>query len=76
MLSRIDRPDWQGFLARELDVELDTLVRDPCGLWEDHYRRVYALDQLIVPPDLVLAVPASSYDPIGYVAPVLDCEVA
>ena len=64
MISRIDRPDWQEFLARK------GMLVGPGreGNGADHYRRVYSKDTItLVPLSLALEVPTSGHDPVGFI---------
>ena len=69
MISRIDRPDWLEFLAKELRADIAQLKKAPAGQWEDHYRRCYSKDVITVPHTVALSVPGSSGDAAGYVKP-------
>ena len=74
MVSRIDRPDWVVFLARQMRrAPADFYVPGephPAANWCDHYRRVYSSDKVRdLKPEVFRLIPGSDWDACGYVEP-------
>ncbi len=72
MASRIDRPDWVEFMAKEMGrAPADFYIpgeSKPSGNWCDHYRRVYSKDTVMLEPvALIGLIPTSNWDDTGYV---------
>lgn len=76
IVSRIDRPDWREFMAKEhapWDPQGDGmgwvfLLGRQAGSAEDHYRSVYSKDNIEnIPNEIFKQIPGSGYDPVGYV---------
>jgi len=75
VVSRIDRPDWRGYMALKhspwsLEAGMDwvKLLEKTPGQAEDHYRRCYSEDTLEIGRSAGLKVPPSNWDATGYVA--------
>jgi 1,4-alpha-glucan branching enzyme len=65
-ISRIDRPDWQEYMA-EQGLEFAKL-EDTDGSQADYYRRVYSQDRLQVKELAVYSlIPPSGFDRVGYI---------
>jgi len=63
MIARIDRKDWQQFLADEGYY----LGANHEGNMADTYRRVYSQDKKDVPLEVSQRIPSSNHDTCGYV---------
>lgn len=71
MLSRVDREDWQEFMAKtHAPWDINEGRAWVYGLGTraaDQYRRCYSRDKITVSTSISKFVPSSSHDTIGYV---------
>jgi len=74
-VARIDRPDWREHMAERnapwdpkgQGMEWVRLLEKTPGSAEDHYRRCYSKDVLVLSPGQAKRVPPSAHDPAGYI---------
>ena len=71
--ARIDSPDWIEQTCRHFEITLLQFSNDNRNIcYNDHYRRCFSRDTIIVPSEWIMIIGNSGFDFTGYVYKIGD----